>query len=109
MSDTATYKFNDVYERDMDLLIAEEISCSKQFLHLFLDVLGIQDASVDNVHLSKSDEDGETDITVVLDIAGKKHGLLIEDKIDATAQPDQAGRYLKRGNRGIEKGEYLRR
>lgn len=43
---------------------------------------------------------------MVVEINGRKYGLLIEDKIDATAMPEQHGRYVKRGQKGVEVGEY---
>ena len=45
-------------------------------------------------------------MTVIIETEGKKHGLLIEDKIDAIAMPEQYERYVIRGNIGIENGDY---
>ena len=39
-------------------------------------------------------------------VEGEKHSFLIEDKIDAVAMPDQHDRYVKRGLKGVENGEY---
>ena len=47
-------------------------------------------------------EDGESDITVILSNEINKIALLIEDKIDAHAMPMQPERYIKRGKKGIE-------
>ncbi len=49
---------------------------------------------------------GETDITVICNIDGEKHALLIEDKIDAIALPEQHDRYVKRGQKGVANNEY---
>ena len=49
---------------------------------------------------------GESDITVVVDVEGTRYGLLIEDKIDAIAMPEQHGRYVRRGEKGVKAGEY---
>ena len=59
-----------------------------------------------DVYLSKSDKDGESDITVIIKSEGKKYGLLIEDKIDAIAMPEQPERYIKRGEKGIKNKDY---
>lgn len=57
--------------------------------------------------MSKADSYlGESDITVIVDVEGAKYGLLIEDKIDAVAMPEQHDRYTKRGAKGVKAGEY---
>lgn len=99
--------FSDVSERDMDMLISEEIVSSPDFLALFLHKVGIDSASVRSVELSKTDVGlGESDITVIIEANGLKVGLLIEDKIDAIAMPDQSARYTLRGNKGVTSGDY---
>ena len=99
--------FDDVSERDMDMLIAEEMVSNADFRKLFLDKIGISDADVLSVELSKTDPAlGESDITVTLSAGGKRIGLLIEDKVDAIAMPEQAARYTLRGERGVSDGLY---
>ncbi len=49
---------------------------------------------------------GESDITVLYEVEGTLYALLIEDKIDAIAMPNQHDRYVKRGQKGIANGEY---
>lgn len=89
------------------MLFLEEFACSGEFLKIFTDKLGIGDAIVRSLYLSKTDARlGESDITVVVESDGKTHALLIEDKVDAIAMPDQAGRYFLRGDKGINSGEY---
>ncbi len=100
-------KFSDVSERDMDLLFLEEFVCSPRFLEIFLSKIGLKNATVVEVEQSKVDVAyGESDMTVIIESNGKRIGLLIEDKIDAIAMPNQSGRYNKRGNIGIAKGDY---
>ena len=99
--------FDDVSERDMDMLIAEEMVSSAGFRKLFLDKIGISDADILSVELSKTDPAlGESDITVTLSAGGKRIGLLIEDKVDAIAMPEQAARYTLRGERGVSDSLY---
>jgi len=101
------FKFNDVTERDMDMLFVEEIASSKVFANIFLSKIGITDASVCEIELSKTaTEFGESDMTIIFSVEQKKHALLIEDKIDAIAMPRQCERYFERAQLGIEKGEY---
>ncbi len=100
-------KFADISEHDMDMLFLEEFVVSKDFLNIFTSKLNIYDASVVEIEHSKTHHEfGESDMTIIIEVDGKKHGLLIEDKIDAIAMPEQCDRYMKRGNIGIESGDY---
>ena len=102
-------KFSDVSEHDMDLLFLEEFVCSKPFLKIFTSLVGIDDAEVISIYSSKTDVAlGESDMTVVIESKGERIGLLIEDKIDAVAMPEQSARYVFRGNKGVERGDYNR-
>lgn len=100
--------FKDLSERDMDMLFLEEFACSSEFCELFLSKIGInKDFSLISMEHSKMDyELGESDMTIIFEIEGKRHALLIEDKIDAIAMPNQSARYMKRGDKGIAKGYY---
>lgn len=100
-------KFSDVLERNMDLLFLEEFVSSPEFLKIFISKINITTAQVLEIEHSKvHSEFGESDMTVIVEVNGKKHGLLIEDKIDAIAMPEQYERYVIRGNIGIENGDY---
>lgn len=99
--------FSDVSERDMDLLFLEEFASSKEFLHIFLSKIGLENACVCSVEQSKTDvQFGESDMTVIVEKGGAKYGLLIEDKIDAIAMPNQSGRYMERGELGKKNEDY---
>ena len=101
--------FSPVRERDMDLLVLESIVTDPRFCELVLEdtVYAKKSFRVLDAQLSRTEIDlGESDLTVILEIEGKRVGLLIEDKIDAIAMPDQYERYLKRGKVGIEKGDW---
>lgn len=90
--------FNDVSERDMDLLFLEELASSPKFLQIFLSKTPLKKAVVCSTEQSKTDvQFGESDMTVIVEEDGDKYGLLIEDKIDAVAMPNQSGRYIERG------------
>ncbi len=109
MSSHINYIFGDVSEHDMDMLFMEEFSCSERFLSLFTDAIGISNATLLSIELSKTEISlGESDITVILQSEGIRIGLLIEDKIDAIAMPEQSARYSLRGQKGIERGDYNR-
>lgn len=100
-------QFKDVTEKDMDMLFLEEIVSSTDFADIFLSRISLTGALVREVEHSKSDvEYGESDMTVIVEYKGLRHALLIEDKIDAVAMPNQCRRYFARGNAGIENGDY---
>ena len=100
---------NTITERDMDLLFAESVLTDPGFCNLLVDKTDLKGKpfQIACAELSKTDSDlGESDITVVIEIEGDKYGLLIEDKIDSLAMPEQHGRYIKRGKKGVKAGEY---
>ena len=93
----------------MDLLFIETVTTDSGFCSLLIDKTDLagRPFNIVSAELSKEDKDlGESDITVIVDIEGVKYGLLIEDKIDAIAMPNQHARYIKRGNKGVKAGEY---
>ena len=101
--------YSNVSERDMDMMFLQLFSTDKGFVRLFLDAVNIsaRDITVESIELPKMDPQlGESDITVLLNVDSRKLGLLIEDKIDAIAMPEQADRYVKRGEKTVENGEY---
>ena len=101
--------FSTVRERDMDLLFLESIVTDPGFCELVLENTDYAQKPfrILDAQLSRTELDlGESDLTVILEIDGKRVGLLIEDKIDAIAMPDQYGRYLKRGDKGRRKGDW---
>lgn len=99
--------FSDVSERDMDLLFLEEFVCSPEFLSIFLSKIGLNGAAIVETEQSKVDvEFGESDMTVIVEKDGNRYGLLVEDKIDAIAMPNQSSRYVERGKKGIRNGDY---
>lgn len=101
--------FNAVHERDMDILFLESLASDTGFVNLVLSKTRFsgKDFQVLSAALSETETDlGETDICVVLQIDNMRVGLLIEDKVDAIAMPEQYLRYHKRAERGIHKGKF---
>lgn len=95
-------RFDAVYERDIDLLVINSFSIYDSFKDLF----GFSEYNIIKIIHSLSDDDGESDITVIFNKDDRKVGLLIEDKINAPAMPDQRERYSLRGDKGIKEGLY---
>ena len=98
--------FDKVYERDIDLYVISNFCSYSGFLNLFLTKINKNGYTVSSAESSLSDENGESDITIVLEKEKHKIGLLIEDKIDAKAMPKQSDRYDIRGNKGITDKKY---
>lgn len=95
-----------VFERDIDLLMINKFVTENKTCHYFSSKVGIENYVVESVQHSLMDENGESDITVILNNGTKKIAFLIEDKIDAIAMPNQRGRYDIRGKKGINNKEY---
>ena len=90
-----------VLERDMDLLIIEEILHSNDFAkRIFAAVKVSEDCKIVSVQRSLRFEMGETDILAVLQTPeGDMIDLHIEDKVNAEAQPEQFSRYEDRAKK----------
>ena len=96
-----------IEERDIDFLVMRAFVDQPRFAALFLAKAGWKGAQVTCVEHSLTDPAlGESDITIIVALDGKRHGLLIEDKIDAPAMPMQCRRYYERGNVGVANGDY---
>lgn len=95
-----------IQERDVDLLIVEELSCNPCFRSWFLQkTIGSQQCDHSEVWHSLSEPGmGESDIIFKVSRDKFSHLFLIENKVDADFQPNQSERYRKRGQFYIEKG-----
>ena len=93
-----------VRERDIDLLLIEELHVEPTFKQfIFASLLPRQDAAcfVGAWH-SVSTHHGESDlIAIFINEVGKRIALLIENKINASAQFRQSERYIERGKEGV--------
>ena len=109
MMDNVTCSLCTVYEHDMDVMLMQALLTDPIFLDLFINKTDWAGIDLKPVHaeISNSDADlGETDITVILSDGASRFAMLIEDKIDAVAQPEQHDRYVKRGDKAVRNGEY---
>lgn len=98
------------YERDIDILLAEEFAVSSDFAGWFLRQTRFANlnARVLHVQVSPSDNTGESDVVVIFEESegNNRFALMIEDKIDAPLQPEQEARYRLRGQVAVSRGEY---
>lgn len=101
--------FDNVIERDMDMLLMRQFAIRNDaFLDLFFERAGIKQIEIRDISISHSvmTDDGETDVEAILNVENKRIAFLIEDKISAIAQPDQAARYEERAMKDIEQGRF---
>ena len=111
---------SDLRERDLDLLLREELYVSEEFQQFFFSVLArelkasparsvdaaaLREAELESVRHSVRRSDGESDLEVQLNCSGKSIRILVEDKIDAKFQNQQAERYLRRGELYVDNKE----
>lgn len=93
-----------VQERDIDLLLMEELTASSKFRHWFIEQAygkKIKENRFKGVWHSLSEASGESDLVLLFTSnSNKKYAIFIEDKIDAPPQENQALRYQRRANRG---------
>jgi hypothetical protein len=91
--------FRRVRERDIDLLLLEQMCCSPKFLSWFYERVTHKppnQLTICEAKHSVSASLGQTDIEVKLDDAGHKFVFLIENKIGRTKEPQQSARYAQR-------------
>ena len=108
MHDTSFIAF--VMERDIDLLLLEELKVSPTFARWFaarVAGVGTFDSTSGAWHSVVDAEHGESDLIFVFRTPdGAEHAILVENKISAPPQPDQAHRYRKRGDKGVVAGRW---
>jgi hypothetical protein len=103
-----------IYERDMDLVLVEELESNGEFrCWLATRVFGVDcfAAHVGAVHSVVDESSRESDVVFVFMARGRggpedpeKLAILVENKIDAVAQPNQGRDYRHRGEQGREQG-----
>jgi hypothetical protein len=97
------------YERDVDILLAEEFATNPEFSIRIkaLTKFATLSASVKDFWVSKSNTLGESDLIILYESdVRSRFALLIEDKVDAPLQPEQAARYRLRADRERTAGVY---
>lgn len=96
-----------IQERDVDLILLEELSTDNVFCEWFVKELNLPKLlSVNGAWRSISSFGlGETDILFSYNSKNEKIFILIENKLDASFQNEQFNRYVKRANEYIKNKE----
>jgi hypothetical protein len=97
-----------VLERDIDLLVLEELHVSEAFRRWFLEqVLGPNQPAPEFVGAwhSVSNATGESDLEIDVSVGGERQRILVENKLEAAFQEAQEIRYCDRGRSYIAAGE----
>src|SRR4051812_4436783 len=93
-----------VQERDLDLLLIEQLHVCPAFARWLSARVDLQGAVIETARHSVYREHGETDVLVIAKHDGIGIAIMIEDKIGAPMQPDQCERYHVRGRKLREEG-----
>jgi hypothetical protein len=105
MSEEFGQYLRSVEERDLDLLLLEELHASAKFAAWFIDLFDLGEAtSFDGAWHSISEHDGETDLLLRVKRGNERVLILVENKINAPEQQTQDLRYHLRGDRAREAG-----
>ena len=109
MDDNETLMFECIQERDIDLLLMEEWCVNADFAKFFLGkILSAKFDISDRTawHSITDDAYGESDVVLTFHSGEQRIAVLVEDKIDAAPQPDQAKRYQLRADKMKSSGEF---
>ena len=92
-----------VPEREIDLLLLMALHCSPGFRAFIASkTVGPGDFEFLGAWRGVFDNLGECDLLALIrDAKGRRIAVMVEDKIDASFQPNQASRYRLRGDQGI--------
>jgi hypothetical protein len=97
--------FEALAERDIDFLLLEEFQVNGEFVAWFCGEIDLLNVAQDGAWHSVFDADGETDLLLRVFQGPQRIGVLIENKVAAAEQPEQAERYRFRGCRMVEQGK----
>ncbi|MFC7072611.1 PD-(D/E)XK nuclease family protein [Halovenus rubra] len=102
--------FETIGEHEIDFSVAQLVETSESFRNWFVSqvdpTIGLDGYIGGAIHASYAGE-GESDIEFgFLTESGDRHIVLVENKIDATKQPDQIERYYNRGRFRVERDDW---
>lgn len=86
-------------ERDIDLLLCSELHAAGALRDCFASLFATSSVLFTGAWVSHNEIDGESDLVIAFNDGEKHFILLVENKIAADFQPDQAKRYAERAAR----------
>ena len=93
-----------VHEREIDVMLTEEVTCNPAIAAWFAARAGIEEAELSHAGDSVWDDERETDLLIVY--GRPRTALLVENKITAPLSADQAEHYRVRGDLGVTRGDW---
>lgn len=94
-------------ERDIDMLIAEELRVNPDFCEWIVSHFEI-DAQISfpamHTRVSVVEDGSEADVIATFETSIGPYGLFVENKIDATLMPEQLERYVRRAEGDLRRG-----
>jgi len=98
-----------IEERDIDLMLLEEVSCETEFqqliAHIALD-LSATWKFIEAANSISTISHGESDLIAIFQSDTRVVAVMVENKIAANFMPEQANRYRLRGERGVRDGHW---
>jgi hypothetical protein len=96
-----------ISERDTDLMLLEEFVSSPAFSEFFVQRTGVcRKCRLLDAARSVTSANGESDLEVMVESQdGERILLLVENKVNAGFQPNQASRYRERGQAYVQNGK----
>ena len=91
--------FSWLRERDIDLLVCAELHAKGELTHLFASRIGVPGAKFVGAWVSHTESEGESDLVLTFSTEDGVAVALVENKIAASFQRDQAERYAARAQR----------
>jgi hypothetical protein len=98
-----------IEERDVDLMLLEEVACERgfqEFVAMRMLELDRDWTFLEAANSISTVSHGESDLLVVYANGSRVAAVLIENKITANFMPEQADRYRRRGEEGIRDGHW---
>lgn len=108
MPDRDLCGINKFVERDIDMLLAEELRVNAKFVERILTrfgLVGLVRVPAAHTNVSVVEDGSEADVVATfVTNSGGHHRLFIENKIDAMLMPEQLERYIRRGEGEVRRG-----
>ena len=99
---------NKFLERDIDMLMAEELRVNPEFCQWVINQLNVRTSiryPAIHSNVSVVEDGSEADVVATFECSAGLYRLYIENKIDAQMMPDQLERYLRRAQNEMNRGE----